>query len=515
MGDGVLVEFASAVNAVEFAVAVQEGMHSANAEVPEDRKIVLRIGINLGDVMVEGSDLYGDGVNIASRLEAMAEPGGILISGTAHDYVRNKTKFGFEDLGDQTLKNIAGPVRVHRISGAPHVEVAVSKATADKPSIAVLPFINMSGNPEQEYFSDGITEDIITELSRYPELFVVARSSSFAFLGKDTPATEVGRILGVAYLLDGSLRRVGGRIRVSVQLIEADTGRHIWAERYDRNLEDVFAIQVDIAQIITATLVGHIERTHAEQTRRKPTSSWAAYDYVLQARQCVDRYDLDSARNLLRRAVEIDPGYANAHAMLAWAGMGQFFLDSNDDTLSASLASAEKALLLDDNDFFCHCAMGLALIYCRRFDAAEMHLDRAVALNPNSTLAAVPRANLMTRVGRTQEALQILDMVALRDPVLPPWYWEVRSLPLLVDKRYEEMIQTMNRMSPQQYYDHACLAAAYAYLGREKEAHAEAAEVLRLHPDFSIAVYAKQEPFKNPADLDHLLEGMRKAGLPE
>jgi TolB-like protein len=523
---------------VQCAIEVQRELDDQNASLPEDRRMAFRMGVNLGDVIAEDGTIHGDGVNVAARLEKLAKPGGVCIGRTIYDQVKGRLAYAYDDLGEQRVHNITEPVRAYHVRpgnesadswrGSPAKDVeggdpansmsaVLQQGAAPRksgPSIAVLPFANLAGDPTQQHLSDGITEDIITELSRYRELFVIARSSSFSFRGRNISASEIGRILGAVYMADGSLRKLGNRIRVSVQLVEAGTSRQIWAERYDRDLEDIFAIQDEIARTIAVTLVGHIERSHAEQTWRRPTSSWAAYDYVLQARQCVDHYDTKAAKDLLGRAITLDPGYANAHAMLAWAGMQQFFDDSREETLNTCLACAEKALSLDDNDFFCHCAMGLVLTFYKRFDVAELHLDRAVALNPNSTLAAVPLAQWMSRVGRTREALRVLDMVALRDPLLPPWYWECRSGPLFTEKRYEEMIRTMNRKSPLQYYDHAHLAAAYAYLGRDAEARTEAAEVLRMKPGFSIGTYAKQEPFKDPANLEHLLVGFRKAGLP-
>jgi len=253
-GDGVLVEFASAVNAVQCAVDLQQAMAAANGDQPDDRHIVLRIGINLGDVMVEGSDLYGDGVNIAARLEAIAEPGGILVSGTAHEHIKNKIKVGFDDLGSQTLKNIAEPVRAYRVTGTPAVTVAASKPATDKPSIAVLPFTNMSGDPDQQYFSDGITEDIITELSRFHGLFVIARNSSFQYRDKAVDVRLVARELGVQYLVEGSVRRMANRIRITAQLIDARTGSHMWSERFDCSISELFEVQDEVARTIVATL---------------------------------------------------------------------------------------------------------------------------------------------------------------------------------------------------------------------------------------------------------------------
>jgi adenylate cyclase len=518
MGDGVLVEFASAVNAVTCAVELQEAMDAANAGLPEDRQIVLRVGINLGDVMVEGGDLYGDGVNVAARLEAIAEPGCIFVSETVFSHVKGKIDLNFEDLGERSMKNMAEPVRVYRTSGIATRITGTTTAKgnlASKPSIAILPFVNMSADPDQEYLSDGITQDVITELSRYRELFGIARNSSFQYRDRSMDMKRVGRELGVEYLVEGSLRKAGDRIRVTAQLIEAATGSHLWAERYERELKDIFAIQDEVAQTIASTLVGRIERSRIDTARRRPTESWPAYDCVLQAHYAIDHYDTESAEVLLTRAIGIDPGYARVYEMLSKLYLFRYFDDPQDATLEKALTSAQKGLSLDDTDPYCHMRVGSALTWLGQFGMAELYYDRAIALNPNNATFIMSRAGVLARVGRAKEALEALDRGALRDPHLPPWYWEARSVALFVEKQYGEVIKSTGLKDPKQYWDHAYLAAAYAYLGREQEAHAETAEVLRMRPDFSILAYAKQEPYKDPNDLKHLLDGFRKAGLPE
>jgi TolB-like protein len=383
------------------------------------------------------------------------------------------------------------------------------------PSIAVLPFRNIGGDPEEQYLSDGIAEDILTALSRYHELFVIARNSSFQFRDKAVDVRRIGQAIGVAYLIDGTLRKSGNRLRITAHLIEVATGIHLWADRYDRELEDVFAVQDEVAQTIAATLVGQVERSHASRTRRSPPPSWIAYDYVLQGREHVYRYELDAAKTLLTRAIELDPNYGYAFAVLSWAYLGEYFHDLRDETLRMTFAYAQKALSLDDNEASCHSAMGLALMFMGHLDAAGTHFDKSVSLNSNSVAFATARANWLGRVGRASEALAILDIVALRDPLLPPFFHEVRSGLLFCLKRYEEVIQSTLQKNPKQFWDPAIMAASYAYLGNMKEARAQAAEVLRMKPDFSIKVYAKQEPFKDSADLEHLLDGFRKAGLAE
>jgi TolB-like protein/class 3 adenylate cyclase len=332
MGDGVFVEFASAVNAVTCAVALQKQMASANVGLPDDRHIVLRIGINLGDMMVEGTDLYGDGVNIATRLEGVAEPGGILISGTTYDHIKNKVQVGFDDRGTQTLKNIAEPVRVFSIAGTPRVSVPASKPAMDKPAIAVLPFANMSGDPAQQYFSDGITEDIITELSRFRELLVIASNSSFRYRDKAVDVTRVGRELGVTYVAEGSVRRSGQRVRITVQLLEATAGGHLWAEHYDREIEDIFVVQDEVVGTIAASLIGRIAAGSTTNAKRKPPQLRAAYDYFLHGRDLLRRYDWKGAEPLLRRAIDLDPNYAQAHALLSMTLMLRYSADMEEST---------------------------------------------------------------------------------------------------------------------------------------------------------------------------------------
>jgi TolB-like protein len=518
MGDGVLVEFASAVDAVCCAVALQEAMAVANENAEESQRVVLRIGINLGDVMVEGGDLYGDGVNIASRLEGISRPGGIYVSSKVREEVAGKVSCEFVDLGEHRLKNIAQPNRVYMVSPAGTTAdrpISPPLAGSRQPSIAVLPFTNVSGDAEQQYLSDGVTEDIITELSRYRELMVIARNSSFQFRQPSVDMKVVGRELGADYLVEGSLRKIGDRLRISAQLIEAVSGSHVWAERYDRNLNQVFEIQDEIAQTIAATLVGQVARGRTDNARRTPTNNWNAYDYVLQGLQCINGFEPKRAEAFLQRAIQIDSDYAHAHALLAAAYLNQFYESEEDHLLSASFASAKRAVQLDNDNPYAHCQVAWALIFLGKLDEAEVHLDRAILLNPNSIWCAGSRAGWLFRVGRIQESLATLDTIARRDPFFPAWCWEVRCTALFTARRYEEAIMAARRKQILQYWDHAYLAAAYSYLGLDQEAQAEVAEVLRKRPGFTIRGYAKQEPYKNQTDRDHLLEGMRKAGLPE
>jgi TolB-like protein len=353
-GDGVLMEFASAVNAVQCAVDLQDGMAAANSDQPQERRIVLRVGVNLGDVMVEGSDLYGDGVNIAARLESIAEPGGILVSGTAYDHVRNKVQAGFDDLGAQTLKNIAEPVRIYRVAGTPAVVVAAPKVTAEKPSIVVLPFVNMSSDLEQEYFADGMTEDILTELSRFKTLFVIARNSSFYYKGRSPRIQDVQRELGVRWIVEGSVRKVGNRVRITAQLIDGATGAHVWAERYDRTLEAIFEVQDEVVQAIVGTIPGHLGRLAVEHARRRPPPNLTAFDHMLRGRWALfhSADGLQLALGHLEKAIEADPNYAAAHAQIAAAyAYGIYALGLEPEiAIERACHHAARAVALDGGD---------------------------------------------------------------------------------------------------------------------------------------------------------------------
>src|SRR5262245_47694720 len=358
MGDGVLVEFASAVNAVQCAVELQKRMAAENDGLPDERCIALRVGINLGDVIVEGGDLYGDGVNIAARLQERAEPGGILVSGTAYDHVRNKVGAGFDDLHTQALKNITEPVRIYRVVGTPPVAAPTPKSASDKPSIAVLPFTNMSDDREQEYFSDGITEDIITELSRFHSLFVIARISSIAFKSRSMKVQDITRELGVAYVVEGSVRRDAGRVRINAQLIEAGTGNHLWAERYDRDMRDIFALQDEVAHAIASTVSGRVEAAGRDRAVRLSPTTLRAYDLVLRAKALPPQYTkADNAQVLVcaERAVELDPTSARAHAHAAWCHYFNYmacWAVDRENSLAKAYELAQHAVVLDETDSF-------------------------------------------------------------------------------------------------------------------------------------------------------------------
>jgi adenylate cyclase len=515
MGDGAFVEFRSAVDAVQCAIELQDAMAKANAGLPEGRRIVLRMGINLGDVIVEGGDLYGDGINVAARLEQLAEPGGVLVSGTVFEQIRNKVDTAFADLGAQTFKNIVEPVRVYRVAGTMRVTEGAKRVMAERPAVAVLPLTNMSSDPEQQYFSDGITEDIISELSRFRSLFVIARNSAFQFRGA-ADVKQIARQLGVNYVVEGSVRRIGDRIRVTTQLIEADTGNHLWAQHYDRDIQDVFSVQDEIVHAIAATIEGRVAASGAQRSRRKPTSDLIAYDCFLQGREGIERRgDPEVAAQLFRRAIELDPDFAQAYAWLGRINILRFHLELQPARLDEAIKLAQQALFLDQADAWSHAVLGHAYNIGGHHDLAGLHLDRAMALNSTDIRITSQRAMWLAYTGRGDEAVQTLDADLQRDPFPPAWIWDYRGVALFEARQYEKAIRALSHLTTIYYWDYCYLVAAYAHLNQMEQARSCAAEILRARPDFTIGDVRKIEPFKDPADLEHLLDGLRKAGLPE
>jgi TolB-like protein/Flp pilus assembly protein TadD len=524
MGDGVLIEFASAVDAVECAVHLQAAMENANAGLPEDRRIVLRVGINLGDVIVEGGDLYGDGVNIAARVEALAEPGTIFVTGSVYDQIKGKAAVASDDMGLRTLKNIAGPIQIYRIRSTSSAGVGVGAAAGEtlalpaKPSVAVLPFVNMSGDPEQRYFSDGITEDIITELSRFQSLFVIARNSSFRYRDQAIDVRQVARDLGVRYVVEGSVRKMAARVRITVQLIDALSGNHLWSERYDRGLSELFEVQDDVARTIVSTLAGRIEDSELSGTARSRTDNLPAYECLLRGIEHLRGYAADDnrlARELFERAVQLDPQYALAHAYLGlsllvengYAGASQAIKDQ-------SLEEALTALRLNSHDSRSHLFLGMIYGYRSEFERAKQHYDRATELNPNDANCLTATGFNSALLGHPEEGTELIREAMRLNPFHPPWYWEDLAIVLYAARRYEEAIEANLRISAKpRPWTLARLAACCAQLGRMKEARAYAAEALRLKPDLCLS--SADLPYKNSADADHVFEGMRKAGVPE
>ena len=518
MGDGVLVEFGSAVDAVECAVAVQAGFGAANDGQPADRHIILRIGINLGDVMVEGSDLFGDGVNIAARLEALAEPGGICVSAKVHAEVRGKVDATFEDMGEQALKNISTQVRAYRIRSVSDSKALRPALTLpNKPSIAVLPFQNMSGDTDQEYFVDGITEDIITELSRFRSLFVIARNSSFQYRGQAVDVRRVARELGVRYVVEGSVRKMGHRIRITAQLIDAGPGTHLWSERFDRGIEDLFAVQDEVTQTIVATLSGRLEEAEIKSAARHHASSLPAYDCLLRGVELLRGYGENNnrrARELFEQAVVLDPDFAVAHAYL---GLSLFvendFGNAPQTIKDRALDIALTAIRLDPRDSRCHQFLGDAYRYRGEFDPAVSHMERSVQLNPNDASGLASFGALLGVAGRAGEGIDLIKSAMRLNPYHPEWYWTDLAIALYAGRRYEECLAANKKIPGKHYWQMARTAACLVRLGRLEEARCAAAEVQLLKPDFHL--HEEKPAYKFEADLKHLLDAMRSAGLPE
>ncbi|CAN5474325.1 adenylate/guanylate cyclase domain-containing protein [soil metagenome] len=518
MGDGVLVEFGSAVNAVEYAVALQQGMADANKDTAHTRHIVLRVGICLGDVLVEGNDLYGEGVNIAARLEGLAEPGGILVSNSVYDFVKNKVDIGFDDVGPQTLKNIGVPVQAWRVRGASDTPSSGLNPAASKPSIAILPFTNMSGDTTQMYFSDGITEDIITELSRFRSLLVIARNSSFQYRDKAVDIRRVGRELGARYVLEGSVRKMANRVRITAQLIEAATGNHVWSERYDRNIDDLFEVQDEVTRTIVATLTGRLEDAEMKGAAHRRTENVSAYDILLHGIELLrgnSASDNRKARELFESAILLDPSFALAHAYLALALLVEHRYDNAPDAIKdRAVESALAAVRLDPGEGRCHQFLAQAYRFRGEYDLALTHFQRAAALNPNDANGIALMGSVLAIVGRPEEGIGLIRQAMQLNPFHPEWYWNQLAVALYAARRYEDALQANRQNSGQkQFWYLARMAACFAQLERLEEARAHANEVLRRKPDFRLS--AVQLRYRNPADAEHVLEGMRKAGLPE
>ncbi|PDT33595.1 MULTISPECIES: adenylate/guanylate cyclase domain-containing protein [Sinorhizobium] len=532
-GDGALVEFRSVVDAVRCAIEVQNGMVERNAGVPQDRRIEFRIGIHLGDVVEESDgDLMGDGVNIASRLEGVAAPGAICLSEDAYRQVKARLDLSVSDLGNTQLKNIAEPIRVYslRVGTTEAKATATSQPVTSRPttelppklSIAVLPFANMSGDAEQEYFADGISEDIITSLSKLPQLFVIARNSSFTFKGKNVHVQEVGRHLGVRYVLEGSVRKSGNRVRITAQLIDAASSGHLWAERFDRDLTDIFAVQDDVTQQIVGALA--INLTEGDRQRLAPehTGTIEAYDYFLRGRELWHRLTMETnvaARDLLQRAIKLDPNFAAAHAFLALTHVLDYlngWSPSPPNSREQAEELATRAVALDDRDPRAHWALSIVELYSRRHDVAISEARRAIVLNPNFAEGHVSLGEALNYSARADEALKHFDRAKVLNPYFPDVLLHFQALASFHLGRYEQAVGLLKERltrNPVTDVSRALLAASYGHLGRFDDARAAWQEVFRVNPDYSLEYRRKVLPYKNPDDFELVVDGLRKAGL--
>jgi adenylate cyclase len=535
MGDGLLAEFPSVVEAVQCAVSIQEGMPQRETEIGEERRIRLRIGVNLGDIIGEGSDIYGDGVNVAARLEALAEEGGVCISGTVFDHIKSKVDLNFVDLGAQEVKNIAEPVRIYRwiestVGGMPE---AVGSSDAlplpDKPSIAVLPFDNMSGDAEQEYFVDGICEDLITALSKIRWFFVIARNSSFTYKGHAVEVTQVARELGVRYVIEGSVRKAGNRVRITAQLIDAMSGRHVWAERYDRDLADIFDLQDEMTQTIAGAVEPELSAAERERAVRKAPDNldaWETFQRGLWHLWHFSKNDFADAQRILRRAQELDPGFATAYAYESYCHVLDTMLgfsEAPEESLSAGLSLAKNALAADDKDPMAHLALGRVYSLRGKHDASVSELETAIGLNPSFAQAYHGLGTVLLFSGRLEEAAEALDQamrLSPRDPVI----WgtlSYRSMTCALLRQFEEAAVWARRAVQEPratkggYWAYAVLASALGNLGETTEAREALAEALRRKPDLSLSYLKKTLLTKHPGGLDPYLDGLHEAGLPE
>ena len=529
MGDGVLVEFASAVDAVECAVQLQEAMGAADAGSPDEKRIVLRIGVNLGDVIVEGSDLYGDGVNIAARLESMSEPGGLCISASVFEHVSGKVPHTFISLGPQTLKNIDRPIHIYRLAGKDGPRPAVSVvelSLPDKPSIAVLPFVNMSNDPEQEHFSDGITEDIITELSRSNSLLVISRNSSFHYKGQSPRMQDLSRELGVQYVVEGSVRKAGDQVRVTAQLIEVKGGGHLWAERYDRRLDHIFAIQDEIVRTIVATLPGRIEDARGERAMRSPTSNLAAYDHMLRGFKHLRLYrqsEIANARAAFQCALGLDPTSARSLAGLAFTHLQDYFWGNDLQGRGIALSISERALSLDRDEPWTHWVLALALVKNGRHDEACRLLERATTISPGSADITTIRGICLVHAGRHDEAIPRLNLALHLDPFQPDWALEFLGMAHFLKHQYGEAISDFRRIVDPPSWICAFTAACHALLGEGDAAGEQLAAYHRiLNVEHGGRVSADENAiqmrvdiltYKRQEDQNLQFDGLRKAGI--
>ena len=583
-GDSVLAEFASVVNAAQCAVEIQTALKAENANLPPERRMEFRIGVNLGDVVVDGEQIYGDGINVAARLESLAQPGGINISGSVHEQIGSRLPLSYEDLGEQQVKNIAKPVRIFRVllepeasaasSGqntqvirkhwrkgalslaglaliagivvlvqylslrAPTISASIPPAQPpalplpDKPSIAVLPFSNLSGDPQQEYFSDGITDDLVTDLSRVPGLFVIDRSSTFAYKGKPAKVQEVGRELGVKYVLEGSARKTADRVRINVQLVDASTGNQVWTQRYDRQFHDIFALQDEIVQSLAATL--HLQLTVLQRGWFLPqrTKNLEAYDYFLRGFESLlspTPDGLAKGRKMFERSVELDPGYADAYEALAVSyflgSIWQF--DKDPGVLDRAAESVEKAIALDDSEAGAYAVRGWIEGIKGHHDRAVADGKRAVSLEPNSAFAWIALADINDAecvypagivppgwgTSKPEEVLAYAQKAIRLDPRHPEKYSMPEGVAYNGLGQYAEAVDALKRSDQNNPWVHVNLVYAYSELGREQDARAEAAEVLRLSPGFSLEGVERIPGNWQGALGQRYLSDLRKAGL--
>jgi adenylate cyclase len=531
-GDGMLVEFVSVVDAVRCAVDIQRGMGERNTGVPQENCVQFRVGINVGDIISDNNDIYGDGVNVAARLEALAEPGGIMVSRNVFDQVRDKLSFGFEDMGEQTIKNIARPIGVHRVSlveSAAPISVIGATATAktevstaDRPSIAVLPFANMSGDPEQEYFADGISEDLITGLSKLRWFFVIARNSSFIYKGKALDVKRVARELGVRYVLEGSVRKGGTRVRITAQLIDAATNNHIWADRYDGDLTDVFALQDEITAKVVAAIEPKLLEAEGIRSQNRSPDDLGAWDMLIQANSLfwrLTKAETEAAINILRQATARYPNYGPAHSILAFVLLISGYLGWSvlEVQLQEAARLAARAAQLDDSDPWAHLALGFVAFVRRQINVAAAEFRRALDLNPNFAAAHGYLGWTLAFDGQSDEATKHLEEAIRMSPHDPQnaIFNTGIAVTHYLKERYGKVVEYSNKSLQQRSAftaGHRIHVASLAQNGQIDQAREALARLKEMHPDLSIDWIEKNVPY-TLGPMAKFVEGMRKAGL--
>ena len=568
-GDNILAEFASVVDAVNCAIKIQEEIRKSNTDNPEDRRMEFRIGINLGDVIEEERRIYGDGVNIAARVEGIAAAGGIAISGTVYEHIKDKLSLGYHYLGEQNVKNIPEPVEIYQLLTEPadagkmidekkpktmkwrwvtsgaialiilvvgaiiiwhyyfraQIESASLEKMAfplpDKPSIAVLPFENISGDPEQEYFSDGITEDLITDLSKISGLFVIARNSVFIYKGRTIKIAEVGRELGVRHVLEGSVRKANGRVRITAQLVDATTQGHLWAERYDRDLKDIFALQDEVTQKIVAALAVKLTEDEQERLVRKYTENMEAYDSFLQGMELIHHHTKEAnvqARQMYKRAIDLDPKFAAAYALLGLTYSQEWShgWSQNPQALERAFELAQAAIALDNSLPFGHAILGEIYLWKKHYEKAVAEQEKAIALSPSDADLISGLGGILNWAGRPEEAIELVKKAMRLNPMYQTEYLWNLGHAYFLRGRYGEAIETLKRArdrNPKYLPVHVYLSASYINQGQQKEARAEAAEASMLSPQTSMEAWKQRLPYKNQAVLERLIDSLRKAGF--
>jgi adenylate cyclase len=530
IGDGTIVEFASVVDAVNCALSVQRADGAPPAATAAQPQIVLRIGINLGDVIIEGDDIYGDGVNIAARLEPLAAPGGICVSSIVNESVGNRIDVRFQDAGEISVKNIDRPIRIWKwqpgtapAAAAPLAPAKLEPSAAA--SIAVLPFTNMSGDPEQEYFSDGISEDIITDLSKIGGLTVISRNSSFTYKGRSVDIREIGRDLGVRSVLEGSIRRAGNRVRITAQLIDAGSGGHLWAERYDRDWTDIFEVQDDVTRRIVEALKITLSPAEKALLADSGTSNMEAYDAALRGREILlgktkNRQTFEQAKAFFLKAIELDPNYAQAYAGLGFLHMFDYqnrWSDDPDSSLGQAKRFAQLAIEKDPKQALPHVVAAVSAGFDRDLERAKAEVDIALSLNPNLALANNVFGTMRIYSGQPLEAIPAIERAMRLDPASSGQFLHFLGMANLLAGKYETAAALLKQrilLAPETDFSRAILASALGHLGEVEEARRVWGELEKINPKYSFRDHFSRQPFKNPADVARIAEGLTKAGLP-